>query len=220
MRQIRTPFESLESRTLMSATLFDSAVQADRLQIRIDLLKLNGDVYADSAQLLTDNRALKVDHVHQNTVLQPLVAKLRGDVYSFDLTLREDRLNEASNVLADEAVVVGELKQMFADRKNPTALAADKTQMITDRVKLQTDMVAGLTQRLTDRQTGIATIEADGQAILTALPTSGASAQLTADVTQWIDDKQTAMTKISADLTKLSGDRTKLIADLTAENTA
>src|ERR1700744_2151769 len=80
-------FESLESRTLMSATLFSTAVATDRLHIRQDFLKLNTDLFADAGTLLTDNAALKADHLHQNTVLQPLVAKLRGDVYSAELTL-------------------------------------------------------------------------------------------------------------------------------------
>jgi hypothetical protein len=219
MQSGKKPFETLESRTMMSAApLFDAAVKEDRLQIRIDLLKFNSDAYADSATLLTDNRALKADKLHSNTVLQPLVATLRSDVHSFDLTLKADRLNEASAVLADEAVVVKQLKQIFLDRKDPTALAADKTVLITDRAKLQSDMVAGITQRITDRQSETAQITLDSDAILTALPTSGASTQLTADVTSWLTDKSTALTRLTTDLTKLSNDRATLIADLNAEN--
>ena len=215
-----TAFETLESRTLMSASPLTAAVRADRLQLRADFLHLNADFYADAAKLLTDNRALRADHLSQNTALHPLVATLRADVTTFKFTLKADRLNESSAVLADEAVVVGELKQMFLDRKNPTALAADKTVLITDRAKVQSDMVAGLTQRLTDRQSEAAALFADTSAILTALPTSGASAKLTADVSLWLGDKGASLTKITADLTKISADRTKLIADLTAETTA
>jgi len=110
-----------------------------------------------------------------------------------------------------------ELKQMLHDKNNPTALAADKTQLTADRVQLQTDMVGGLTQRLTDRQAQTAAILADTQAILTALPTSGASAKLTADVTQWLGDKGAALNRITADLLKISADRSQLITDLNAE---
>jgi hypothetical protein len=213
-----TSFETLESRTLMSASPFDTAVKADRVQIRADLLKLDADFFADAGTLLTDNRALKADHLSSNTVLHPLVATLRSDVYSFDLALRADRLTEAANVITDEQVVVTELQKMFTDRKNPTALAADKSQLITDRANLQSAMVAGLTQRITDRESEISQITTDTQAILTALPNSGANAKLTSDLTQFLTDKSAALTKITADLTKLSGDRTQLITDLNAEN--
>ena len=220
MQRKTKAFETLESRMMMSAApLFDTAVATDRLQIRLDLLKLNVDVFSDAATIAADNRTLKADHVYANKTLAPLVEKFHNDVYSFDLTLKADRLNEASAVLADEAVVVEQLKKMFSDRKDPTALATDRTVLITDRANLQGAMVAGLTQRINDREAGITQIQSDASAILTALPTSGASTQLTADVTTWLDDKAAAMAKITADLTKLSVDRTQLITDLNAENT-
>ena len=160
----------------MSATLFSTAVAADRLHIRQDFIQLRTDLCADANALCSDNAALRANHVHQNTTLQPLVAKLRSDVRGFRLTLLGDRLTEAGNVIKDELVIVGELKQMLHDKHNPTALAADKLVLKADRVQCQTNMVAGLTQRLTDRQAETAAILADTQAILTALPTSGANA--------------------------------------------
>jgi hypothetical protein len=217
MNRATKPFETLEHRTLMSATLFSTAVTHDRAEIHADFVKLNSDLYADAKTLLTDNHALKVDHVHQNTVLQPLVATLRTDVLTFQLTLKTDRLAEAENVVADELVVVNELKQMLKDKGNATALAADKLALKADRVQLNTDEVAGLTQRLTDRQTETNTILSDSAAILIALPTSGASAQLTADVTQWLGDKNASLSKVTVDLQKISADRSQLILDLNAE---
>lgn len=218
MQRNNKPFETLESRTMMSASPFDAAVRADRMQIRIDMLKLDSDFYGDAAKLLTDNKALKSDKLYLNTTLHPLVEKMRADVHSFNLTLRGDRLTEAANVIADEQVVVAQLKKMFADRKDPAALAADKVVLRTDRSNLQSTMVAGLTQRILDRDAESTQILADTNAILTALPTSGASAQLTSDVTTWLSDKGTALTKITADLTKLTNDRSTLIGDLNAEN--
>jgi hypothetical protein len=207
----------LENRALMSATLFSHAVAVDRFQIRLDFLQLKTDLNADAKTLLTDNAALKANHLYQNTTLQPLVAKLHSDVRSFQLTLLGDRLGEASNVIKDEQLIVGELKQMITDKGNATALAADRTKLLADRVQCQTDMVAGLTQRLSDRQAETNALLGDTSAILTALPTSGASAGLSAAVTQWLGDKGASLDRVTADLQKISADRTQLITDLNAE---
>jgi hypothetical protein len=217
MNRNTVPFESLESRTLMSATFFDSAVQHDRAVITADFVKLRINLNTDAKAILTDNKALRKDDLKANTVLEPLVLQFRSDVKSFQLTLKSDRLTEAGNVIADEKVILGERVQAFRDRHNATALAADQALIITDRAQLNTDEVAGLTQRLSDRQAEAATLQTDAQAILTALPTSGASAQLTADVQTWLGDKGANLDRITGDLTKISTDRTQLIADLNAE---
>jgi hypothetical protein len=211
--------EPLESRTLMSATpvLFSPAVKTDRFAIRVELLKLKADVNNDGAALLVDNHALRVDKLHDNTTLAPLVKTLRADVTSFRLALKQDRLTESSNVLSDEAILVGDIHTYILDRKNPTARAAELSVITAERATLQSDMVAGLTQRLIDRQSETNTLATDEQAILTALPTSGASAKLAADVTTWLTDKSDSLARVTVDLQTLSADRTQLIADLSAE---
>ena len=136
-------------------------------------------------------------------------------------TLLSDRLTERANVLHDESVIVAELRKMVLDRNNPTALAGDKQVLPSDRIKLQTDMTAGLDKRIADRQAAFNTIFNDVQTIITAVNNDpNASAQLKADVGQWGADRTARMTTLTADLQKIEADRTQLVADLTALQSA
>ena len=77
-------------------------------------------------------------------------------------------------------------------------------------------MVAGLTQRLSDRQTFANTINADSQNIATAIQGDNSlSAKAAADVTHWTTARTTFMSKITADVAKLLADRQQLVTDLT-----
>lgn len=213
--------ESLESRTLLSVSpaqaALNATVQADRLQVRADLLKFKSDVVGLPGTLLADMTALKHDHLGNDPTIKPLVKTMRADIAKMRFTLLGDRLAEKSNVLADESAIVAVERRLLLDKGNPTAVAADRAALLADRVKLQQDMVAGLDKRITDRQTFFNTVFNDGQAIITALQNdSNASPQLTADLTKWINDKTAGMTTLTADLQKLSSDRDQLVAELTA----
>jgi hypothetical protein len=220
----RTPSiaEALESRTLMSAsagvaTVFNSAVVSDRLQVRVDLLKFESDCFGCAGTLLADMGAIKAADAAQAKTVVPLIKTLHSDVNQMRLTLKADRLTEASNVIADELKIVGVRKHMLADKGNESAEAADKAQLQADRVQMQNDMIAGLTTRLETRENAYQKISHDGQAILAAVQTDpNATPKLEAAAQKWVDDKTTAMNTMEADLQKLIGDRTQLVNDLTA----
>jgi hypothetical protein len=211
-------FEVLESRTLMSVTPFDSAVVIDRLHIQVDLLKLKTDVLSATLGLMSNTAKMKADGIAGATSIAPLITKLRTDDKAFRTTLLEDRLTEKANVLADESVVVKALVQIMKDKGNATAEAADHTALTADRVKLQTDMIAGLDQRITDRQAGFTTLVNDAKAIYSALPTApDVSTKLATDIDNWLTAAGNKITTVTADLTKLMNDRQKLVTDLSAE---
>ena len=215
--------EALESRTLFSAapSPLSTAVLADRLQIRADLLQFKSDVVSCWATMLHDVNAVKADHPAAATTVLPLIKQFRIDLAHKRSTLLSDRLAERSNVLADESLIVRELRQILLDHGNPTAVAADRQVLLTDRIKLQNDEIAGLDQRIADRQAAYTTIFNDVQAIITAVNSDpNASAQLKADVTKWGNDRTTCMTTLTADLQRVAADRQQLVTDLTALQSA
>ncbi|HXE52579.1 MAG TPA: hypothetical protein VN541_06155, partial [Tepidisphaeraceae bacterium] len=113
--------ESLESRTLLSATPspLSAAVMADRLQVRADLLQFKSDAASCMATMLKDVTAIKADHPSNLTAVKPLVKQFHTDVAHLRSTLLSDRLTERANVLHDESVIVAELRKMVLDRNNP-----------------------------------------------------------------------------------------------------
>ncbi len=161
--------ETLESRVLMSVAL-NTQVALDRLQIRADLLKFRSDCAANTAMLLGDTAAIKSDDPKHAATIIPLLKTFRQDVKTMARQLRLDRLTEAANVLADESVIVRDLRTVLADKGNKTAETADHAKLLTDRIKLQNDMIAGLNSRIATRQADDTAIFADGQAIVTAVP--------------------------------------------------
>ena len=213
--------EVLESRTLMSAsaasTALSAAVQADRTQIRVDLLKFKSDCFAADSTLLADVTALKVDGLKNAAAIHKLVKALRLDINHMHKMLKADRLDESSAVLADEATIIRDRAQYVADKGNLTARSADKVKLRADHVKVQTDMIAGLNARVTERQNDYTKIFSDGQAILTAIDSNATiSSALSADLTKWVGDRTTIMATITADLNKLIADRMQLVTDLSA----
>jgi hypothetical protein len=211
-------FETLESRTLFSAsTVFDPTVKLDRLHVRIDLLKFRADSLAGTATLISDRLNLRHDNVAAATTVTPLIANLKSDAKQMRVALQIDRLNEAANALADESVIVTDLKQIILDRHNPDALVVDRAKLKTDRIHLQSDLIAGLDSRIATRQSYHDTLFNDGKAIVAAVQTDpNASATLKTDVQTWIADADVKLDKMAADLLTLTADRTKLVADLTA----
>ncbi len=224
----RTPIvaEALESRTLMSASaaatvVLDSAVVADRLQVRVDLLKFESDCFATTSTLLADTGTIKADDVAQAKTVLPLIKTLHSDVTQMRLTLKADRLTEASNVIADELKVLAVRKEMLADKGNEGLETAARAEIQADRIQMQNDMIAGLNARLETRQQAYEKISADGQAILAAVETDpNAGPKLQAATEKWVDDKTTCMNAMETDLQKLIGDRTQLVNDLTASQSA
>jgi hypothetical protein len=213
-------FETLESRVLMSAgtsAVFDSTVKLDRLVIKADLLKFRTDAFAADVTLLSDRKALKGDNVAAATTVTPLIKTLHTDGANMRLQLKEDRLTEASNALADESVIVKDLIQILHDKGNATALAADRAKLKSDRIQLQNDLIAGLNSRIATRQTFHDTLFNDCQAINVAAQTDpNASAKLKTDVQTWTTDVETKLNTMASDLQSIETARTKLVADLTA----
>src|ERR1700733_13305414 len=131
--------ETLESRTFLSISPISTQVAADRLQVRADLLQFRSDVLSNSATILGDVTALKADGLKNDPTFVPLFKQLHTDLQHMWTQLRIDRLTEAGNVLHDQSVIMTELRQILIDHGNPTAVAADKTQLLTDRIQLQND---------------------------------------------------------------------------------
>ena len=214
--------EVLESRRLMSATsVFNPTVTADRLEVKADLLAFKSDALASRAALLTDITAANADGLKSDPTLLTPIAKLRTDLQAQGQALKADRLTERSNAIADELVIVKELRQATThDRKNATALAADKVVLTADRVKLQTDLLAGLDSRIATRQANVTTLFNDAAAITAALATdTTASPALSADVTKLVADRTARLSKLTSDLQTIATARAKLATDLTASLT-
>lgn len=213
-------FETLESRVLMSAgtsAVFNSTVKLDRVVIKVDLLKFRADAFAANVTLLSDRKALKGDNVAAATTVTPLIQTLHTDGKDMRLQLLQDRLTEASNALADESVIVGDVRQILRDRGNPTALLTDRAKLKSDRIQLQNDLIAGLDSRIATRQTFHDMLFNDCQAINAAAQTDpNASAKLKTDVQTWTANVEAKLNTMASDLQSIETARTKLVADLTA----
>jgi len=213
--------ETLESRTLMSVSPISTQVAADRLQIKADLLQFKSDVLHNTAVILGDVTVLKADGLKNDPTFVPLFKQLHTDLQSMWTQLRIDRLNEASNVLHDQSVIVTELRQLLLDQGNPTAVAADRAQLLTDHIQLQNDEIAGLTSRITTRETDYSTIFADLGAISAAVTgDTTASPALLAEVQKFTADRTNCLNTMTTDLQNLINDRTQLVTDLTALQSA
>jgi hypothetical protein len=214
--------QSLESRTLFSAGpaptgVYDSAVQADRLQICADLLQFKSDIVSYSATLMKDIAAIKSAGIKSDPGVLPLAEQFCTDDQNMLTQLAEDRLTDSSVVLTDESNIAAEKALLLKDKGNPTEVAADKAQLTADCIHLQTDLIAGLDARIAVRQSFFTTLSNDAQAIVTQVDgDTSASLALQADVQKWSADKTDCLTTLTADLQKLAADRTQLVADLTA----
>jgi hypothetical protein len=214
--------EALEPRTLFSGgsaeTLaLNATVRADRLQVRVDLLKFRLDGLSDFITMQADRRKLNADHLAKDATLAPLYKTFNIDITHMRATLLGDRLNEATAVLKDELKIVTDLKHKLADKGNPTAEAEDVATLHADRIQLQTDMIAGLDARIATRQAAYTTLFNDTQAISAAIPgDTTASPTLVVDAQKWVTDENAHLSTMLADLQKIEADRTQLVADLTA----
>src|SRR5207302_2604069 len=127
------------------------------------------------------------------------------------------RLAEAANALADESAIKLDIRQILRDRGNPTALAADRAKLRTDRIQLQNDLIAGLDQRVATRQQFLTTISDDVDAIVTAANNdASASDALKAAAATFATDRTNCITTFTADLQAISAARAQLVSDLTA----
>jgi hypothetical protein len=217
--------EALESRTLFSVSpateALSHAVTLDRAQIQQDLLKFRSDALANFTALQADVNTIKGEHPKNADTVFPLVSKFRTDIGAMWSQLEADRLAERQNVLSDESVIMGDLRKMGLDKGNAAAETADHGKLLTDRIKMQTDMIAGLNSRLTTRSTDYSTLFNDVQAIQAAVSSDPhASPELVSSVQKWSTDRTTCLNTMSGDLQTLVADRTKLVTDLTAMQTA
>jgi hypothetical protein len=213
--------ESLESRSMMSASPFSTQVEIDRLNIRAALLKFRFDGVTATAKLVADCSALQAADVKQDTTLAPLFKQLHKDVKAMRHTLDLDRLSETSAVLKDESVIVAELEQYVADDGNQAARTADRKVLRADRIQLQNDEIAGLNARLATRQSEQTALTADLNAITTALGTdTGASTALQTAVNAFVADRSASLITFQSDLQSIISARIQLVSDLNASLTA
>lgn len=218
--QSHSLIETMESRTLMSAapTLFSLTVKVDRLMVRADLLKFQVDSLTGSAKLLVDTQNIKKNLATGDTSLVAAFDQYRADNKALHLALREDRLAEAANALADESVIKLDILQILKDKGNATAETADHTKLMNDRVKLQNDLIAGLDSRIATRQADETTIANDTQAIVTAANNDPqATSALQAAVNSFATDRTTKLATLTSDLQAVEAARTQLVTDLASE---
>jgi hypothetical protein len=215
--------ENLESRVLLSASslVFNPTIKADRLVVRADLLKFRSDIFLTQAKLLADTQAIKHNVAKGDTSLVAPFATLHADVKAMRLALRGDRLAESVVTLGDELQIKLDQLQILKDRGNATALAADHAKLVTDRIKLQNDIVAGLDTRIATRQAELPTISADVDGIVTAANNDpNASADLKAAASKFGDDRTARLATLTADLQAIEAARAQLVADMTAAQNA
>jgi hypothetical protein len=213
--------EVLEDRTLMSVSAVSLQVKVDRLYVQAALFKFKADIAVGTAKLLVDTQTLKADGLKNNPTFTPLFAQLHTDVKNMDQQLRLDRLNESAAVLQDESAITLELAQILKDKAagNTAAVASDQQTLLADRVKLQDDEIAGLTNRINTRETDYTTISTDIQNILGAANALSPSDPLQAAINKFATDRMWLINKIPSDLTQLMTDRSNLADALTAEET-
>ena len=212
--------ERLETRRLMCSTAINTTIVADRAAVFGALSQFETDIANGITTLNADCKALKADDVGGDATLAPLIKQFHTDANAMDRQLAADVLVEKQNVLNDQKTIVGELLQFVADKGNPTARAADKAALLTDRVQLENDEIAGLNSRINTRKTDYTELGIDLEAIQTALGNdTNASTQLTADVNQFVNDRINIFQTLFSDLTTIKDDRTKLATDLTALET-
>jgi hypothetical protein len=209
--------ESLESRSMMSASPISTQLQIDRLDVRAALLKFRYDVVTTSATLIADCSALQAADLKQDTTLAPLFTALHKDVKAMRHTLDLDKLTESAAVLNDESVIDTELVKYAQDSGNEAARTADRIQLRKDHIQLQTDEIAGLNARLTTRETEQTALTNDLNAITTALGSdTNASAVLKTAVSTFVTDRTSSLVLFETDLKAVVAARTQLAADLTA----
>jgi hypothetical protein len=211
--------ETFESRLLMSATpvLFDSAVKEARLVVRAELLKFRSDLALTSANLIGDLSLIKSNKVAGDTSLKAAFTQLRTDTKAQGTQLKIDRLTEAANALADESTIKLDIVQIIKDRKDATALAADKTKLQNDRITLQNDLVAGLDSRIATRQSFEQTLSDDANAISTAAANdTGATQALKDAAAKFATDKTSRLNTLETDLNAIVTARNSLVTALNA----
>jgi hypothetical protein len=215
----RTFAEGLESRTFLSASpvLFNTAVKVDRLLVQIELLKFRNDLFVSGTKLTNDVRTIHKNTAAGDTSLAAPLAQLKSDYKTMRDQLLQDRLKEAANALSDQSTIKLDILQIKKDKGNASALTADHTKLMNDRVQLQNDLIAGLDSRVATRQSFEATISNDTQAIVTAANNdTAASAALKAAVIKFAVDRVTSLNKLTFDLQGISTVRQMLVNALTA----
>ena len=215
--------ESLESRTLLSASAINSQVAIDRLEVKADFLKFRADIAANSATLLGDAQTLKNDGLYKDPTLKPFFQALHKDVTGIHQQLLADNLNEKVNVLQDQILIVKEQIQILKDKAsgNTAAVTADQALILQDRVKLQDDEIAGLNTRIQTRENDLSELSTAVSNLVTAVeadPSAAAQAAIP-DVQKFATDRDNAFTTLTSDLDTLMVARTTLSNALMALET-
>jgi hypothetical protein len=211
--------EVLESRTLMSAApfLFDKPVKADRAVVRAELGKFSADIAACNAILTRDRQTMTREGLNSVPGIAPLITQYKTDLTAMRTALKEDRLAESANALADESVIKLDIRQILIDKKNTTAEATDHAKLRADRITLQNDLIAGLDSRIATRMTDEGTVSTDAANIADAVAAdTTASAGLVGATGKFSADKTAELAKFMTDLTNIANARATLVADLTA----
>jgi hypothetical protein len=212
--------EVLESRTLMSAApvLFDKVVKADRAVVQAELAKFNADIGYCAAKLTADSKALAKAGVSAVPGAPALIATLKSDITMERTALKEDRLTQAANALAQESIIDLDIRQILKDKGNSSAEITDHAKLVTDRATLQGILITGLNTRIATRTTDESTITTAANAVVAAVQAdTSASAALTAAATKFGADEAACLTKLATDLMNITNARTTLMNDLTAE---
>lgn len=212
-----TLIEGLESRLFMSATpVFNPTVVADRLFVQADLLKFRSDILSSDAKLLIDINVLKkAIPAGDTSFVQPFM-QLHTDIKAMHMTLREERLTESANALADESTIKLDLRQILLD-KGTANETADHAKLLNDRIALQGALLAGLDARIATRTAAENTIQTDTDAIVAAAGAPGTPLYTAAQT--FGNDRNAVLTTLTGDLQTIASARQTLSDALSAEQT-
>ena len=204
--------ESLESRTLMSATPSPAVVAAEQ-KLLGDLATYSTDKGTWNATILKDLQKLAADQHSASTVdVSAQIATLQQDRTTLLTTLLNDKTALRTKVDNDLIAVITDAQTVRTDKQtNSPNLAADEAALANAKLALVNDRASARTTLINDNQTLRSKVLADRQAIITArLAGGGSNTQFLTDRQQLVTDRQSRLNVLSADALTIVADRQAL----------
>jgi hypothetical protein len=203
--------ESLESRTLMSATPSPAVVAAET-KLLGDLATYSTDKGTWNATILKDLQKLAADQHSASTVdVSAQVATLQQDRTTLLTTLLSDKTAFATTVDNARIAVLNDAQTVRTDKQTNSAnLTADEATLANARLALANDRASERTTLINDNQTLRSKVLADRQAIIAARLAGGTNTQFLTDRQQLVTDRQSRLNVLSADTLTIVADRQAL----------
>jgi hypothetical protein len=211
VRSKNAMFETLESRTLMSA----ATLTADEATLATAVATYSTDKATSITVLAADRAAVKANEPQSDTNVIPLIDTWKQAILTRDNTLLTDRANLKLATNTDKIAILQDRNNIRADKAddNTTQLAIDKTALNSDLVKLATDRMTLGDTLANDIITTKATIAADHEAILAKRLADGASTSSIMAKQQLIDDSIHWVDTLAVDRKAIIADRLVVAQD-------